>query len=75
MHTLLPTKLPLKDFYRYFSILYLLGFRKNPWRTNRIKAPLRDILRLMVGGIKTGLTLHQLWKDYPEEARKKCGKA
>jgi len=74
MHTLLPTKLPLKDFYRYFSILYLLGFRKNPWRTNKIKAPMRDILRLVIGGMKTGFTLHQLWRDYPESARQACGK-
>jgi len=74
MHTLLPTTLPLKDFYRYFSILYLLGFRKNPWRTNKIKAPLRDILRLVIGGMKTGFTLHQLWRDYPESARQACGK-
>ncbi|MEI6645548.1 MAG: radical SAM protein [bacterium] len=65
MHTLLPTKLPLKEFYRYFSILYLLGFRKNPWRTNKVKAPWRDIVRLSIGGMKTGFTLHQLWRDYP----------
>ena len=74
MHTLLPTTLPLKEFYRYFSILYLLGFRKNPWRTNKIKAPWRDIVRLVIGGMKTGFTLHQLWRDYPQSAINQCGK-
>ncbi len=74
MHTLLPTTLPLKDFYRYFSILYLLGFRKNPWRMNRVKAPWRDLARLVIGGMKTGFTLHQLWRDYPRSVIEASGK-
>ena len=73
MHTLLPTRLPLTTFYRYFSILYLRGFQKNPWRAHRIRVPLKDAFRLMWNGLLTGITLHRLHRDYPPEAKAKCG--
>lgn len=73
MHTLLPTRLPLATFYRYFAILYLLGFRGNPWRANRIRVPARDRLRLLWHGLRTGITLHRLHRDYPPAARARCG--
>ena len=74
MHTLLPTKLPLPTFYRYFSILYLCGFRKNPWRAHHVRVPSKDLLRLMWNGMRTGITLHRLHRDYPAEAQAKCGR-
>ena len=64
MHTLLPTRLPLNQFYRYFSLLYLFAFRKNPWRAKKIKVPFRDMLRLMLGGVRCGWTLRHIYKDY-----------
>ena len=73
MHTLLPTRLPLATFYRYFSILYLLSFRKNPWRVHQVHVPLRDLLRLAWNGMRTGITLHRLHRDYPRDAQAKCG--
>jgi hypothetical protein len=69
MHTLLPTRLPLNDFYRYFSLLYLFGFRHNPWRHRRIMAPLRDLLRMFVAGARCGHALRTLHKDYPRALR------
>jgi radical SAM superfamily enzyme YgiQ (UPF0313 family) len=69
MHTLLPTRVPMKDFYRYFALLYLHGFRRNPWRAHRIRVPARDFLRLMWHGMLTGFSLHRLWRDYPPEAQ------
>jgi len=64
MHTLLPTRLPLNTFYRYFSLLYLFGFRRNPWRTRRIKAPLRDVARMFIGGARCGHALRTIYKEY-----------
>jgi radical SAM superfamily enzyme YgiQ (UPF0313 family) len=64
MHTLLPTKLPLGIFYRYFSLLYLFGFRQNPWRARGIKAPLRDLVRLFVSGARCGHALRTIYKEY-----------
>lgn len=64
MHTIMPTKLPLNQFYRYFSLLYLFAFRKNPWRAKRIKVPLRDMIRLLKEGMKCGYTLRNIYKDY-----------
>lgn len=64
MHTILPTKLPLRTFYRYFAILYLFGTRHNPWRARRIKAPLRDVCRMFVNGARCGYALHTIYKDY-----------
>lgn len=73
MHTLLPTRLPLKTFYRYFAMLYLLGFRHNPWWAHRIRVPLRDVMRLLWSGMRTGMALLRLHRDYPREARALCG--
>ena len=64
MHTLLPTRLPLNRFYRYFSLLYLFAFQKNPWRLRKVKAPLRDMVRLFVSGAYCGYQLRRIYRDY-----------
>jgi len=64
MHTILPTKLPLNTFYRYFALLYLFGFRRNPWRARHIRAPLRDLARMLVSGAQCGHALRTIYKDY-----------
>jgi radical SAM superfamily enzyme YgiQ (UPF0313 family) len=66
MHTLLPTRLPLNRFYRYFSLLYLLSLRRNPWRARRIRVPLRDFLRLVIAGVRCGYALRTIYKYYPK---------
>ncbi len=67
MHSILPTKLPLKKFYRYFSLLYLFGFRRNPWRMKKIKVPAKDFVRLMRAGARCGWHLNHIYRDYPKE--------
>lgn len=69
MHTILPTKLPLGTFYRYFALLYLFGFRQNPWRARGIKAPLRDLARLLISGFRLGQALRTLNKEYDPSLR------
>ncbi|MBU3948902.1 MAG: radical SAM protein [Proteobacteria bacterium] len=64
LHTILPTKLPLKTFYRYFSILYALGAAKIPPRINKVKVPIRDFIKLFIGGLKLGRHLHRMYRDY-----------
>lgn len=65
MHTLLPTKLPLNEFYRYFSLLYLFAFRGNPWRANKVRAPVRDVVRMLAKGARCGYALRHIYRDYP----------
>ncbi len=64
MHTILPTKLPLGTFYRYFSLLYLFGMRRNPWRSRRIKAPFKDLIRMFISGARCGHALRTIYKEY-----------
>jgi len=64
MHTILPLKLPINQFYRYFSLLSLFALRKNPWRMRKIKAPSRDMLRMFVAGMRYGYALRNIYKDY-----------
>ena len=65
MHTLLPTKVPLKKFYGYFGLLWLHAIRHNPWRTNRVKVPLKDKFRFFYHGMRYGWSLRNIYKDYP----------
>ena len=65
MHTLLPTRLPLREFYRRFSGLYVSAFRRNPWRMRRIHPPLWDILSIIGRGIRCNFALRAIYKDYP----------
>jgi hopanoid C-3 methylase len=64
MHTLIPTKIPIKKFYRNFAFLYLLSFRNNPWRLNRVKVPFKDFSRFMWRGILYGSALRNIVADY-----------
>lgn len=67
MHTILPTRLPLKQFYRYFALLYLFAFRKNPWKANGIKVPLRDFFRLFSAGARCGWELRNIYRAYDKK--------
>jgi radical SAM superfamily enzyme YgiQ (UPF0313 family) len=64
LHTILPTKLPLKRFYRYFSLLYALGFAQLPARVNRVKVPIRDVMRVLWAGVSFGWHIRRLYRDY-----------
>lgn len=64
MHTLLPTKLPLKQFYSHFSVLYFLGSRYNPWRHNKVKVPLKDLCCFLYNAVLYGNALRTIYRDY-----------
>jgi radical SAM superfamily enzyme YgiQ (UPF0313 family) len=64
LHTILPTRLPLKRFYRYFAILYALGSAHFPPRVNRVRVPFRDFVRVLFGGIQFGWYIRRLYRDY-----------
>jgi radical SAM superfamily enzyme YgiQ (UPF0313 family) len=68
MHSVLPTRLPLKQFYQHFGRLTSLSLRANPLRVNRIRVPFRDFIRAIVGGTKYVFSLQAIHRDYrPEE--------
>jgi radical SAM superfamily enzyme YgiQ (UPF0313 family) len=64
MHTILPTRLPLKRFYRHFSRLTELALRSNPLRVNRIRVPLKDFARAISSGIRYIIALQLIHRDY-----------
>lgn len=64
MHTLLPTRLPLNKFYAQFALLYLHAVRRNPWRMDKVKVPLRDLCRFFYRGAIYGKSLRGIYKDY-----------
>jgi hopanoid C-3 methylase len=64
LHTLLPTKMPMKKFYRNFAILYALGARHIPPRANKVKAPMRDVAKFLFEGVKFGWHILNLHRDY-----------
>ncbi len=64
MHTLLPTKLPLKKFYRQFARLWLKASRVSPLLRNRVKVPLPDLLRFFCRGFLFGSSVQHIYQDY-----------
>jgi len=64
MHSVLPTKLPLKRFYQHFGRLTALALRANPLRIQKIKVPARDFFRAIVGGTKYIFSLYNIYRDY-----------
>jgi hypothetical protein len=64
MHTLLPTRVPLKMFYRYLSLLWLFSSWHNPWRMNKVKVPLRSLARFMYHGMRYGWSVRNIYLDY-----------
>ncbi len=67
MHTLLPTRLPLREFYSRFANLYLASFRRNPWRTRKVRSPITEIVRIVGRGVLCDRALRAIYKDYPRE--------
>jgi len=64
MHTLLPTKMPLKKFYRKFAFLWLLAARHSPLVRTRVKVPLMDWFRFFYYGYLYGYSLQHIYRDY-----------
>jgi hopanoid C-3 methylase len=64
MHTLLPTKMPLKKFYRQLSMLWLFAARNSPLIRNKLKVPFKDRLRFWYSGFWYGYSVQHIYKDY-----------
>lgn len=64
MHTLLPTRLPLKKFYGNLALLWLFAARTNPWRQNKVKVPIKDLLKFFYHGMCYGWSVRNIYKDY-----------
>ncbi len=69
MHSVLPTRLPLKRFYQHFGRLNSLALRSNPIRVNKVKIPLKDLYRAITGGTKYIFSLYNIYKDYLTDKR------
>lgn len=65
MHTLLPTRLPLKTFYQRFGRLQAVALRVNPFRLCPIHLRPKDIFRVVTGGIRYIASQYAIYKDYP----------
>lgn len=65
MHSILPTRLPLKQFYRHFGRLTSLSLRANPLRVHKIRVPFRELVRAIVVGTKYVSSLQGIHRDYP----------
>jgi len=64
MHSILPTRLPLKLFYKHFSNLTSLALRANPLRVKKIKVPFKDFVRAISAGVKYIIALRLIYRDY-----------
>ncbi len=70
MHTILPTRLPLRQFYQHFSDLYSSALRYNPLRVNKVRYPLRELIKVVFLGIKFVVATRTIYKDYLSEQKK-----
>ncbi len=70
MHSVLPTRLPLRRFYQHFGRLNGLALRANPLRMNRIRVPVRDFFRAILVGVRYIISLYMIYKDYHAKANK-----
>jgi hopanoid C-3 methylase len=64
MHTLLPTKLPLRKFYRHLSMLWLFAARNSPLLRNKVKVPFKDRLKFFYRGFWYGCSVQHIYRDY-----------
>jgi radical SAM superfamily enzyme YgiQ (UPF0313 family) len=69
IHTLLPTRLPLKDFYRELTGLYRNAIPLPRALPLLKKWPARDIPGLLAKSQRVFARMQRLYEDYPESAR------
>jgi radical SAM superfamily enzyme YgiQ (UPF0313 family) len=66
MHTLLPTRLPIRRFYAHFSDLYATVLRDNPLRARKTRFPFREFARILGSGFKYVMAMKNMYRDYEE---------
>lgn len=64
MHTILPTRLPLKEFYRHFAQLTVRALNRNPVRVNRTRVKFRELLKIVWMTGRYIRTQRNMWRDY-----------
>lgn len=64
MHTILPTRLPIRRFYQHLSGLYGIVFRSNPLRINKVKFPFSELIKVIGRGFRYVFALRNLYKEY-----------
>jgi radical SAM superfamily enzyme YgiQ (UPF0313 family) len=64
IHTILPTKLPLKEFYKHFSQLTVRAQSRNPLRVNNIPVNPLELIKIIWRTSHYIRTQRNLWKDY-----------
>jgi len=64
MHTVFPTRLPLRQFYRHFDWLTSIALGANPLRIRSVGVPFRDIVRAIFQGTKYIIALRMIYRDY-----------
>lgn len=67
IHTLLPTALPLKDFYESYHDLYLKGIASHKQLAFLMKYPLKEIPQVLIKGRRLFERLKRTYKDYENE--------
>jgi hopanoid C-3 methylase len=64
MHSLLPTRLDVRLFYAHFAKLMRVGLQSNPLRANRVRAPFREFIKIMILGTRYIFALKNIYKAY-----------
>lgn len=64
MHTILPTRLPLKEFYRHFAQLTVRAMSRNPLRVNKTKVKFSELARIVWMTGRYIRTQRNMWRDY-----------
>jgi radical SAM superfamily enzyme YgiQ (UPF0313 family) len=64
MHTILPTRLPLKEFYRHFAQLTVRAMSRNPLRVNKTRVNPWELLKLVWMTGRYIRTQRNMWRDY-----------
>jgi hypothetical protein len=64
MHTILPTKLPMKLFYAHFAKLSRVALQANPLRVHRVKVPFRELMKIIVLATRYIFAMRNIYKDY-----------
>lgn len=64
MHTILPTRLPLKEFYRHFADLTVRAMSRNPMRVNKTRVSIRELIKIIWLTARYIRTQRNLWRDY-----------
>ena len=64
MHTILPTKLPMKLFYAHFAKLSRVALQANPLRVHKVKVPFKEMVKIIILATRYIFSMRNIYKDY-----------